>query len=153
MLYLNGIVRQELVPYDLPLVVPHTESIISFHLWCILGGSVWNWMKSNLFGPLSANPVLEHLVMPKWIESSMNQYRMFFIQTSTLLPSIHQKTYQTWKCCLQNIQKVLLSLMLHANFTHEVHIYHKFSVQLIIEKERDDLLNPLTINPQGWEGV
>jgi hypothetical protein len=29
----------ELVPYDFPLVVLHTISIISFHLWCMLGGS------------------------------------------------------------------------------------------------------------------
>ena len=31
------------------LLVLHTISIISFHLWCMLGGSVWIWMKSNLF--------------------------------------------------------------------------------------------------------
>ena len=29
----------ELVPYDFPLVVLRTISIISFHLWCMLGGS------------------------------------------------------------------------------------------------------------------
>ena len=39
-LYLNGTFHQELVLYDIPLVVLHTISIISFHFWCILGGSV-----------------------------------------------------------------------------------------------------------------
>ena len=39
----------ELVPYDIPLVVLHTKSIIFFHSWCILGGSVCVWMKRNLF--------------------------------------------------------------------------------------------------------
>ena len=32
--------HKELVPNDFSLVVLHTESVISFHLWCILGGSV-----------------------------------------------------------------------------------------------------------------
>ena len=48
-LQLNGTFCQELVPYDFPLVVLHKISIIAFHLWCMLGGSVWIWMKSNLF--------------------------------------------------------------------------------------------------------
>jgi hypothetical protein len=32
--------HKELVPNDFSLVVLHTESVISFYLWCILGGSV-----------------------------------------------------------------------------------------------------------------
>ena len=32
--------HKELVPNDFSLVVLHTESVILFHLWCILGGSV-----------------------------------------------------------------------------------------------------------------
>ena len=31
--------HRELVPCDFPLVVLHTITIISFHLWCMLGGS------------------------------------------------------------------------------------------------------------------
>ena len=31
-----------MVPYDFPLVVLHTKSIISLHLWWMLGGSVLN---------------------------------------------------------------------------------------------------------------
>jgi len=41
MVQLNGTFCQELVPYDFPFVVLHKMSIISSHLWCILGGSVW----------------------------------------------------------------------------------------------------------------
>ena len=37
---LNGTFRWELLPNDFLLVVLQTISIISFHLWCILGGSV-----------------------------------------------------------------------------------------------------------------
>ena len=40
---------ENLVPYDFPLVVLHTKSIISLHLWWMLGGSVWIWMRGNLF--------------------------------------------------------------------------------------------------------
>ena len=39
-LYLNGTFCQELVLCDIPLVVLHTISIISFHFWCILVGIV-----------------------------------------------------------------------------------------------------------------
>ena len=47
---LNGTFPQELVPYDIPWVILHTVSIISFHLWwCMLGCSLWIWVKSNLF--------------------------------------------------------------------------------------------------------
>ena len=48
-LYLNGTFRQELVSYDVSLVVLLIISIISFHFWHILGDSVWIWIKSNLF--------------------------------------------------------------------------------------------------------
>ena len=34
----------------------------------------------------------------------MNQYRMFFVQTSTLPPSMHQKISEHGKYCLQNNQ-------------------------------------------------
>jgi hypothetical protein len=34
---------------DFSLVVLPTRSVISFHLWCMLGISVWIWMKSNSF--------------------------------------------------------------------------------------------------------
>ena len=39
MVQLNETFCQELVPYDFPVVVLHKMSIISWHLWCILGGS------------------------------------------------------------------------------------------------------------------
>ena len=48
-LQLNGTFCQALVPYNFPLVVLHTISAMFFHVWCMLWGSVWIWMKSNLF--------------------------------------------------------------------------------------------------------
>ena len=45
----------------------HTKPIITFHLWCMLGGSVWLWMKS------------------------------LFIQTSMLFPILHHKLNRTWE--------------------------------------------------------
>jgi hypothetical protein len=39
-LSLNGTFCEELVPYNFLLVELHTILIVSFHLWCILGGIV-----------------------------------------------------------------------------------------------------------------
>ena len=48
-LSLNETFRWELVvPNNFPLVVLHTISIISFHSWCMLEGSVLIQMKRNL---------------------------------------------------------------------------------------------------------
>ena len=55
-LSLNEIFYLELVPYNLPLVVLHTISIDSFHLWSMLGGRDWIWMKRDIlvhWGPNS----------------------------------------------------------------------------------------------------
>ena len=46
-LCINGTFRQELVPHDFLLVVLHTISLISFHLWCMLGGSILNLNKEQ----------------------------------------------------------------------------------------------------------
>lgn len=37
---LNECFCSELVPYDLLLVVSNNKSILSFYMWCMLGGSV-----------------------------------------------------------------------------------------------------------------
>ena len=34
-------ILSDLVPYDFQLVAFHTKSIISFHMWCMLGDSGW----------------------------------------------------------------------------------------------------------------
>ena len=38
--HFSGTFRQELVPFVYSLVVLDTISIISIHLWCMVGGSV-----------------------------------------------------------------------------------------------------------------
>ena len=43
-----GVFRCESVPYDVPLVALPTRSLLSFYSWCILRGSVWIWMNSNI---------------------------------------------------------------------------------------------------------
>ena len=51
--------------------------------------------------------------MPKWVWSSMNQYRMFLVQTSTPTPSMHQKFTKDGRCCMQTTNsqpEVLLNL-------------------------------------------
>jgi hypothetical protein len=53
---INETFRWELVADDFPYVVLHTKSIISFYLWCTLGGSVWIWMKSNLLRFIGGQP-------------------------------------------------------------------------------------------------
>jgi hypothetical protein len=40
--------------------------------------------------------------MPKWVWPSMNRCRMFFIQTSTLSPSMYRKLTQHGRCCMQS---------------------------------------------------
>jgi hypothetical protein len=42
--------------------------------------------------------------VPKWVWPSMNRYRMFFIQTSTLPPGMHQKLTKHGRFCRQNNQ-------------------------------------------------
>ena len=65
----------------------------SFHLWCMLRGSVWIWMKSNLFrlieGQLHFRTFLacQDDFDPLW----RIQHRIFLFQTSTLPPSMHRK--------------------------------------------------------------
>ena len=37
------------IPYGFPMVALHTILMLSFQLWCMLGGNVWIWKKSNIF--------------------------------------------------------------------------------------------------------
>jgi len=67
--------------------------------------------RATYFGSLTTKVILAPLGMPKWVWPSMNRYRMFFIQPSTILPSMHQKLGK-WKsaCKLTNsCPKVALS--------------------------------------------
>ena len=73
----------------------------------MLGGSTWLCMtRATNLSWLRANPNLAPLGRPNWIWPSMNQYRMFFIQTFTLhyLPSMHWKLTKRGKCCVKNNQ-------------------------------------------------
>jgi hypothetical protein len=65
----------------------------------------FEWI-ATYFGCLRARIILKHLLgMPKWIRPSMNRnIRMFFVQTSTLPPSMHRKRADNGRCCMQNNQ-------------------------------------------------
>ena len=65
-------------------------SVLYFHLWCMLRDSVWITMKSNLFRLNEAKLFRATRGMPKWVSPSADSYGMFFIQTSTLPPSMNR---------------------------------------------------------------
>ena len=56
--------------------------------------------RATYFGLLRAKLILAPLGMPKWVWPSMNWYRTFFVQTSTLPPSMHQKHTEHGRCCM-----------------------------------------------------
>jgi hypothetical protein len=99
-------------PYSCPLVPLHTISSFFFPLGCMLEGRVWYWMMSNPFLFIEGQTHLAPLGMPKWIRPSMDQYSMFFVQTSTLPPSMHRKLTKhgrvVWKTT-NSWPKVMLS--------------------------------------------
>ena len=100
---IGGVFVASWFPMIFPLVVLHTLPMISFHSWlCMVGGSVWIWMKSNLFQFLNEGQTYlrTFLACQTWVWPLMNQYRMLFVQTSTPLPpSMHRKLPEHWRCC------------------------------------------------------
>ena len=68
-----------------------TRSAISSHLWCMLWRYCLKVNEEQPLGLLRAKLDSAPLGMLKRVQPSNNQYRMFFIQTSTLPPSIHHK--------------------------------------------------------------
>ena len=92
----HGTFRRELVPYDFVWVALHTILLISFHLRCVLGGSVWIRMKSsNLFrfieGPHHFSTSW-HAKMSLTLDDPIENF-LCSDSTSKHAP----KTYRTWK--------------------------------------------------------
>jgi hypothetical protein len=102
--YHNGAFCQELVPYDISKFVLHTMSINSSPL-CILGGCVWIWMKSILFQFIEGHTCFSSSWHAKMSWSSMNQQWMFFVQSSTLPPSMHRKSTEHGRHFMQKNQR------------------------------------------------
>ena len=94
---LNGTFRRELILYELPLVVLNTIPMISYHLWCFLGGSVWIWRTSNLFRFIESQThfiTSWHATMSLTLnEPTENALRSYLHTTSKHAP----QTYWTWK--------------------------------------------------------
>ena len=70
----------------------------------MLGESVWILMNSNLCWFIEGQTYFSTSCMPKWVWSSMNHYRIFFGQFSTLPPIMHQNLPNIGRCCKQNSQ-------------------------------------------------
>ena len=94
-----------LVPHHCILVILHTISTISFHLWCMHWSILWVWMKINLiwfiegWSHFSTSWDAKNEVHPQW-----TNLKMFFIQTSTLPLSMLHKLPRHTRCWMQNYQ-------------------------------------------------
>ena len=84
--------------------IANALSIISFHLSCMLGGSVRIKWRAPYFGALKAKLILAPLGMPNEFDSQWINFRMFYVQTSTLPPGMHCKLTKHGSCCMQNNQ-------------------------------------------------
>ena len=64
----------------------------------MLRGCLWTLINCNLFHVIRA----KLFVSTSWhARMSLNQYRMFVMETSTLPPSMHQKLIKCGKCSMQ----------------------------------------------------
>ena len=91
----------------------------------MIGAAVEVWQRTFYFGSLRVKLILARLGMPKWVWPSMNQYRMFFVHTSTPTPIIYQKLTKHANYCMQNNQlttKLLAEWM--ENFIGEIEVPH-----------------------------
>ena len=100
---------------EILLVVLHTMSVVSFHLWRMLGFSVWIWMKSGLFWFIEGQTRFSTSWHAKMSLILMHQYIMFSIQTSTLPFKHAPKTCR----CMQTNQ---LSTESHVEFEDNLNI-------------------------------
>ena len=92
-----------LTTHEFLLVILHTKSVNFSTCGAILEVVFEIEWRATYFGSLTAKVILAPLGMPKWVWPSMNWYRLFFIQPSTILSSMHQKLGK-WKstCKLTN---------------------------------------------------
>ena len=75
------------------------------HVWYVFGACVevvWRFEQRTYIGSWRAKLILAPLGTPKWVWSSMNWYRMLFVQTSTLPPRMHHKHTKHGRFCKQN---------------------------------------------------
>ena len=64
---------------------------------------LFEW-RATYVSSLRAKFILAPFGIWNWVWPSMNGYRMFFDQTSTLPPSMHRKLTKHERCCMQNNQ-------------------------------------------------
>jgi hypothetical protein len=73
-------------------------------LWCMCGAR-WRFEDRTFhIGSWRAKLILAPLGMSKLVWPSMNRYRMFFVQTSTLPPRMHHKFTKHGRFCKRNNQ-------------------------------------------------
>ena len=72
------------------------------HLWCMFGGSVWLWIKSNLFRLIEGQTHFSTSWHATVSLTTNDWYTMIFVKIFTQPPSIHPKFTEHGRCCMQN---------------------------------------------------
>ena len=78
-------------------------SIISFHLWCMLGGSDSEW-RATCFGSLRAKLILAPLGMPNQVQLLIKQYRSPSFKPPHYLQTWTQNFTKPGRFCVWNNQ-------------------------------------------------
>ena len=107
-------------------------SRISFHLWCMLGGSGWIWMMSNMFCSMRAKLIVVPLGMPKWVGPQCIDIECIFIkplhqflQVSTKhLSNMERVAYTT----TNSQPKIMLSWRITLMCEMQLHSLHCFQI-------------------------
>ena len=89
---------------------------------------IFKW-RATYYGSLRAKLMLATLGMPKWVWPSTNQYRILFVQTSTLPPRTHE-TKNLPKCCMQNNEFQIKSHSELEDNSSEAIYFINFHIQL-----------------------
>jgi hypothetical protein len=113
---------QELVLYwflfYFTLFFSYTITLISFHLWWLLGGSVWIWMRKKLLWFIEGQTHINTFWHTNMSLNHNEPRENDLVQTSTLPPSMHQKLTEGGRCWVQNnppLTKFLFELIDNSN--------------------------------------
>jgi hypothetical protein len=95
-------------PPNFSLVVLHMIPIVFLHLWCVLGGSDWNWMKRNMLCSIDSQTCFctSWHGMPTWISRSRISYSIAHCVNllTTYLQACTNTLIKYGGCWMQNNQ-------------------------------------------------
>ena len=101
------------------------KTFISFYLWCMLEGSVWNWMKEEYFGSLRTKLILAPPKMPKWVDPQWSNIELslfkpphyhqgcFELKTYKLKGVVCKTTNTQWEDLLSSMVTLLCGQLSH----------------------------------------